>query len=171
MATTALIIGAVVAVVAAGVGAYAAHEQAQAQKEATDYNAKVARNQALLAQYAADQRAKQAADRHRRLLSAQRVAAGVSGITTEGSPLAVMMDTAAEAAYQENLIRYGGQQQSEGFLAEASLQGFYGQQALKTGQINVGRSLLSGASGVAGAYGQYQQQNSLGGSMPTQAAG
>jgi hypothetical protein len=163
MATTALIIGAVAAVVAAGVGAYAAHEQAQAQQEATKYNAKVARNQALLAQYAADQRAKQAADRHRRILAAQRVAAGVSGITTEGSPLAVMMDTAAEAAYQENLIRYGGQQQSEGFLAEANLQTFYGQQAVRTGNLNVGRSLLSGASGVAASYNQ-SRASSLGAS-------
>jgi hypothetical protein len=156
MALAVAIIGAAVAIVSAGVGAYAASEQAASQRKAAEYNAKVSRNQALLAEYAADQRAKQARDRHRRVLAAQRVAVGASGITTEGSPLAVMMDTAAEAAYQENLIRYGGQQQSEGFLAEAGLQGFYGEQATRAGYLNVGRSLLTGASGVAGAYGQYQ---------------
>lgn len=152
----AAIVGAAVAVVGAGVSAYAASEQAAAQKKATQFNEKQARNQMLLASYAADQRAKQAADRHRRVMAAQRVATGASGITTEGSPLVVMMDTAAEAAYQEGLIRYGGQQQTEGYLAEARLQGFYGDQATKAGYFNAGRSLLSGASAVAGAYGQHR---------------
>lgn len=154
------IIGVAVAVVGAGVSAYAASEQAAAQKKASQFNEKVSRNQALLATYAADQRAKQAADKHRRILASQRVAVGASGISTEGSPLTVMMDTAAEAKYQEGLIKYGGQQQTEGYLAEASLQGFYGRQATQAGYLNSGRSLLSGASSVGTAYGAYQKQPS-----------
>ena len=155
MATTALIVGAVAAVVAAGVSAYGTYAQSQAQQEAATFNAKVARNQSMLAQYQADQQAKQAAERHRRQLAAQRVAIGASGITTEGSPLAIMMDSAAEAAYSEGLIRYGGARQSEAFDAAASLQKFYGGQAQQAGYLGVGRSLLSGASSAAGAYGNY----------------
>lgn len=157
---TLAIIGIAVAAVGAGVSAYAASEQAAAQRKAAAFNEKQLKNQALLAQYAADQRAKQAEDRHRRILASQRVAVGLSGITNEGSPLTVMLDTASEAAYQEGLIRYGGQQQSEGFLGEASLQNFYGDQATRMGYLNIGRSLLSGASSATSAYASYKAPSS-----------
>ncbi len=164
------VVGLVVAVAAAATSAYAQHEQAQQQQDAAKYNAKVATNQALQAQYAAEAQAKQREEQTRRRLATQRVAAGASGVTTEGSPLAVMMDSAAQGAYEAGLIRAGGQYQADALFGEAGIQRFYGDSAASAGALRSGTTLLSGAGNAAYGYARLQsnQPSSLGQPMPTQ---
>lgn len=154
---TLAVVGLVVTIAAAAASAYAAYEQGQQQQAAAQYNAKLVRNQALQAQYAAEAQAKQREEHTRRLLASQRVAAGASGVTTEGSPLAVMMDSAAQGAYEAGLIRAGGQYQSDALFGEAGIQRFYGQQAAEAGTLRAGTTLLSGAGSATSAYARYQQ--------------
>lgn len=144
------------AVAGAATTAVAQQQQAQQQQDVAKYNAKIATNQATATQYAADVQAKQRADRTRRLLASQRVAIGASGISTEGSPLAVMMDSAAQGAYEQGLIRYGGNRGAEALQGEAGLQRFYGDQASTAGDFRAGTTLLSGAGQGASAYARYQ---------------
>ena len=173
------IVGIAVTVAAAATSAYAsyaqAEQQAASQKATGKYNAQFAenqaqqaRNEALNAKYAAEVQAKQREDRTRRVLASERVAAGASGITTEGSPLAVMMDQASQGAYEAALIRYGGETQQAGYLnqgnvfdSQAAFSRFGSQfgadQAEQAGVYRAGTTLLSGAASATSQYAQYQR--------------
>ena len=171
------VVGIAVTVAAAATSAYASYESAQqqaaAQKATGKYNAQLAenqaqqaRNEALNAKYAAEVQAKQREDHTRRVLASQRVAAGASGITTEGSPLAVMMDQASQGAYEAALIRYGGETQQAGYLNQGNVfdtQGafarfssdFSASAAEEAGAYRAGTTLLSGVGSAASQYATY----------------
>ncbi len=150
------ITGLVVAIASAATSAYASYAQAQQQQEAAKFNADIARNQAIANQQAAEVQAQQRETQTRRLLASQRAAAGASGITTEGSPLAVMQESAAQGAYEAGLTRAGGAYQAEALFGEAGIQKHYGNQAGAAGPIRAGTTLLSGTGSALNAYAQYK---------------
>jgi len=148
----ALIVGAAVA--AAGT-AYSIYASGQAQEAAAEYGADVAENQAQASRNAAAVDEDIAREKSRRIQAAARAAYGASGVTQdEGSPLLVMMDTAAQSELEVQRIRYGGELATGGYISEATRQRHYGQQAAQAGAIGAGISLLSsGASIGSRAYG------------------
>jgi len=154
------IVGAVAAIVGAVVAAYDTYESGQQQQAASEYNKKVARNQAQAARDAASIQEEAVRDRDRRLLARQRAEVGASGYTAEGSPLSVMLDSAQEAELEALRVRYGGAAQAAGAQSDAQLQSFYGKNASRAGTIGAGTTLLTGAAQAAGAYGRTRQQPS-----------
>jgi argininosuccinate synthase len=146
------IAGTAAAVTGAAVSAYAQYEQGVAQQQAARYNARVLQNQALVASYSAQVQRQQQENRLRRLQATQRTVSGASGVTTEGSPLAVMMDTATQGAYEQALTTYAGEGRSAGYTSGAGLAEFQGRQAATAGAVGAGGSLLTGAGSGVAAY-------------------
>jgi hypothetical protein len=124
----------VIAMIAsAAMGAYSAISQGQAQKKASDYNAKVAENQAAWSEYnarveadqirqqaeiyeynavlseqQAERDAEAAEKRKEKLQSAQAARYGKAGLMMEGTPLEVMSISAMEADRDIESILYQG---------------------------------------------------------------
>lgn len=117
---------------------------ARAQNQQADYNAAVARNNALQAQYSAQYEEERSRDEARRRLSSQF--ASRSGITPDGAPLEVLGAAAAEAELDAQAIRYGGasraraaQQQGDAIVARQ--------------RSAAGKAVLGGATGAFKALG------------------
>src|SRR3989304_4722309 len=112
------------------------HRRAGAAAAAQDYQAKIARNQAIAARQAAAVAAENARERHQRVLAAQRARLGAAGVmSTEGSPLIVQMESAEQAALEEARIRYAGQVQAGGYEAPAILSGYHARSAPAGGEL------------------------------------
>ena len=173
----AAIAGTVSSVAGAGVAAYSAVQQGQAQKQAQDYQAQVARNNATVAaQNAAavqDQATAKAVQDQKAgdlRLSAQRAAVGAAGGSlTSGSAIAVQDATiqntgltTAQDAYQGQLAAYGYRTQQTNYTAQAGLDTAAAENASTAGYVNAGSSLLSGASQIASKWSGWQQQSGWG---------
>lgn len=97
---------------------------------AAQFNAKVATQNAIVSN---EQSADEAALQQRRAyqaLGAERAAYGASGVTTEGSPLAVLASSASAAELDRQTVLYKGRLKAQGLLAEASADRVQGQSAL-----------------------------------------
>lgn len=139
-----------VAAVGAGVSAYSAVQQGNAAKSAADYNAAVARNNALQAQQVAAGNEAAAARKAQFLLGQQKAAAGASGVDpNSGSPLSLMTDTAQQTTLDALKIRYGGQTNSAAYGNSAVLDVYQGGQAASAGALNAAGTIL-GTAGRAG---------------------
>jgi len=88
---------------------------------------------------AAQQRALDTEKQHRRIIATQEASYGASGLTMEGSPLLVQMESLKESEEQLRRIREGGEL-TAGALEER------GSEAKTSGYVKAGGSLLSGAS-------------------------
>ena len=144
----------VAAVVAAAASAYATYQSGQQQAKGFRYQAQQQENQAQAARNAAAVQEAQSRERNKRIMALARARAGASGVvSTEGSPLLVMLENARQAELEAQLIRYGGEIQA-GFLeGESRLSTFRGRNARRAGNIGAGTTLLSG---VANAYAGYK---------------
>lgn len=140
------------AVASAVVGTYSAIQQGNAAADAAEYNAKVAENAGIAARQQADYEEKQARQKRDRLLSAQRVATAASGLDLEGSPLALMEDTAVEAELDALNIRRAGSVDEARARSQAAADRMEGRARQQAGYLNAGASLLNGVSKVAGLY-------------------
>ena len=78
---------------------------------------------------------------HRRILAIQRAQYGASGITMEGSPLLVQMESLRESEEQLRRIREGG-------AFEAEVHEEAGEEALESGYIKAGQAGLAGTTSV-----------------------
>lgn len=148
----AAIIGAVAAAAGAAMSAagtiVAGHQQAEAARQQAEFADQEAQ-QAQIAGAAAEETTR---EKGQRMLAAQRAIIGGSGVTSEGTPLMTLMDTAASAELDALRARYTGEVQAYGSEAQAALlrkrAGQYGTAAA----IGAGSTLLTGAGRIANAY-------------------
>jgi len=159
-----LALAAIATVLSAGTTAYSSYQQGQAQQSMSSYNALIARQNADLAlqkQELQKMQTKITEQRERekteRFISEQRALYGKGGVTTEGSPLLVMADTAAQGEVEALAIRYAGSMeeaniiaQGSGYRQDAELARMRGGAASKAGSIGAGSALLTGVSQFAG---------------------
>ena len=147
-----LVSAAVTAVGAIQQGEAQAQSQ-RAQAQANEYNATVARNNAQVASDQANVK-EEAQRRHFALLQGQAVA-GVaqSGTGFDGSNADVLKQNAINNELDALTIRYEGQNQSKGLLAQAQLDTYnagvnrMNASAAETGgYLNAGANILSGAA-------------------------
>lgn len=137
-----------VPVVMGVVSAVGAVSQAASARSAANYNAQVAeRNATVARQQAAVNEQAQRRDAYR-ALGRMRAGYGAAGVATEGTPLDVLENSAAEAELDALNIRYKGQLASMGYGEEANLQRSRGKSAMTAGVFKAGTALL----GAGGAY-------------------
>lgn len=119
---------------------------ANQQKKMADYNAAVSENNAEMAENKAAYDAKMHNQEVRRILATQRGLYGKSGVdSSSGSPLLVMNDTVKQGAMDALAIRYGGDIAAAQQRSQANLYKMQGNNAMMSGGISAGTSLLSGA--------------------------
>ena len=146
----ALSVGGVIADVAivGGLG-LAAAGQAQAAKQqeaANKFNAQVQAEQAKQEEFVAQQEAGILSERGRKLRAAQRTQFAKSGVGITGTPLLVFEQTASDIAQDVAQTRFGGQRRADFFRSQSSLSLFQAGSARRAGPINVGTTLLTGAT-------------------------
>ena len=148
-------VGAIVAIIGAGVSAYSQIRQGQQAEAVGRYNARVAEQQATSARQAAAADAETKRRQFDRILGGQRARYGASGVIgSEGSPLLVMMQSEEEAALDVARVRAGGAAQAYGLEAEARLQRFGGRQARRQSYLAATGTFLQGLGTAAGTYGK-----------------
>lgn len=140
----------VLSAVGSVVSAAGALKSGASARAAGDYNAKVQENQAIAARQQAEIEAARHEKRIALLSSGQRSAYAGAGVTSEGSPILVMADTAAEGEYDAQLIRYGGEVKAVQHYAQAALDRQQGRAAQVGGYFTAGGQLLKGAGGLKG---------------------
>lgn len=125
-------VGGVLGAVGTAVSVVGALSQGKAESSAAQFNADAARRESESRENA--QRAQA-----QRQLGAIRAGVSKSGATMEGTPLAVLSESAANAEIDALNTRYSGQR-------EAALYEARGRNARTAGYMRAGTSLLTGAS-------------------------
>lgn len=144
------IIGLVMSMVSAIGGAMAAKDAGEAQKNATEYNAKVMEAQAQSEREAATFEETRQREQAAKMRARQRVAYLASGVDlSEGTPLEVLGAQAGEMEMDAMAIRYNGEVKARQSESQAGIYRVQGQQAQKAGMINAGSSLLTGFGSAA----------------------
>ena len=133
-------------------GAAGSIQQGQAEQEAADYNADVARQSAQASLDKADYDETIHREKVRKLLSSQRAAYGAAGVDMAGSPLLVLEDTAAQGELDAKAIRYGGEVEAKQKLSQAEIYELTGKNAKTASYYKAGTSLLSGGASMAKQY-------------------
>lgn len=124
---------------------------AQAQANASYYNAAVAQNNANAAMQAAYANKAQQDKVNRARLEMVRSKYLASGIELEGTPLLVLSDTATQGALDSEKILYQGKTQQANYINQANIAQYQGDTALSLGQSQSSGTLLGGVfSGVSG---------------------
>ena len=147
-----IITGLVIAGIGVVVGSVGAVVSADASRKAANYNADVAEANAVAIKNQNEANEKAHREQIKKILSTQRALYGRSGVTMEGSPLLVQMDTVEQGELDALAIRYGGDVAAAKERSMANLYKMQGQQASTMGAINAGTTLLSGASSAYKTY-------------------
>lgn len=132
-------------------------QQAKAEKEVADYNAEVLESQAKAVEKKTTFDEDLHRDRVRKILSSQRAQYGSRGIDITGTPLLVQLDTAERGELDALAIRYGGDVEAALTRSQANLVKMGGRNRRVASYYGAGRTLLSGASSLAGTYSDYEQ--------------
>lgn len=146
---TALLIASTVgSLLGTGVSVYGQRQAASAADATAKYNAKLQTQQAMQTGLVAAENARRKTRENARIIGAQRAAIGASGLSMEGTPLAVLGETAMTLQRDILDIGFDAANQSRQLQAAAKLSLYEGKSqssALKLG------SLATGLSGVSSA--------------------
>jgi len=138
-------IAATAAVASAGIGAAGAIHQGKATQAAAEFNAATLTQQAAREKEIAELQANQFSQAQQRLRSGMLAKRVASGVQITGSPLLVDEDAVDEIAFNEALIRAGGEVKATRLQQQADLERFSGGSARISGMFRAGGSLLQGA--------------------------
>lgn len=140
------------AAASAAAGASAAIVQSRRAAATSDYNADVSDQQAELAKRAGETAEADTREQTARVRALQRAQLSDSNITGEGTPLLLLLDSAAESEVEAQRARYTGQVAEQGSRANSNLARWQSSQAIQGGMIGAGTSLLTGAAQAGSAY-------------------
>lgn len=130
-----------------GAAAFGSVMQGEAQAQASEYNAAVARQNAVIAQQQGAA-AVQAQQRDAaRKIGSMVANYGASGVQTDsGSPLDVLADSAAMATLDSLTLKYNAALKAAGYQSQATLDNMQAETASTSGVLNAGASALKGYS-------------------------
>jgi len=124
---------------------------AQAQANASYYNAAVAQQNANATMQAAYADKQQQDRKNRAQLETVRSKYLASGIELEGTPLMVLAEENAQMALESDKILHQGKVRANNYMNEANMSRYQGDVALSAGQSQSSGTLLGGIfSGVSG---------------------
>lgn len=145
-----------VSAVATGIGTYMSvqgQRAAAAQAESTaKYNARIQRDQAMQENAAAAENARRKARENARIIGRQRAIIAQSGLAMEGTPLAVLGETASMLQRDILDMGYDAQNKVNSLQAGANMSLWQGKNqasALRTQSLTTG---LAGVAGMANGY-------------------
>jgi hypothetical protein len=139
-------------VAAAGASAYASYAQGQQQQDIAKYQGKLQQNQAAATEAQAQSASDTLREQDRRVMAQQRAIVGGEGLSTEGSPLMILLDSSEQAQLEQQRVKYGGSLQAAGFQNQAKLLTYEGAQYARAGGITTGTTLITGAASAVGNY-------------------
>jgi len=166
------VIAAIAGTATAAYGQYqqgqAADARGRAEKDWHNYNAEISRRQAKEAEQKALADARLHSKRTRAIQAKLRAGYGASGVSmSDGSPLAVLEQSAVDAELDRLLILREGLLQSQGYESQAALDvgagsmaRLRGRNAKRSARWQAGATLLSGASstyGIGREYGMWDK--------------
>ena len=144
---------------------YGAYSGGQVQQQGAYYNAGVMQQRGQIAIAQAGERAAIQQTITGRSLGEQKAQAGASGVdANQGSPLAVMADTASQGELQRQLLLYQGQMENFADQQQAQLDIASGNAAATAGTNSAVGTLLTGGAKVA--YGASQLYGGRAGTVP-----
>lgn len=128
--------------------AYAAQENAKAQRDADFFNAGIAEQEAVVSR----RQAEQSAELNRRdgvkTIGSMRANFGASGLTG-GNEFDVLEESAGRAELDRQTILYQGELKARGYQNTATLDRFSGRNAIVQGNFQSASAILTGASNAA----------------------
>lgn len=142
-------IATVATVVGTGISAYGTYESMQQQADMTDYNAALADAEAKQVQAETREKATRARRENDRFKSKQRAAFAKSGITSTGTPLEVMSQTAADLELGVLDLAYQGETKRRALLNKASINKYQAGSLKDAAPIATAGVLLGGATSIA----------------------
>jgi hypothetical protein len=135
------------------VSAYGQYQQGQQQAQAAEYNAAVARQQAEASREAGKLEAARIRKQKERLTGRQRAMYAKAGVTMEGSPMEVMLDSATDAEMDALITEYNYETQARQAGSQASMSQWRAGVYERTGTQRAGATLLQGVSTAYGGFG------------------
>ncbi|OGT79396.1 MAG: hypothetical protein A3J35_04355 [Gammaproteobacteria bacterium RIFCSPLOWO2_02_FULL_52_10] len=126
--------------------------QGQSQAASSDYNAAVARNNAVYARQVAAENERRQRILTRKTIGGARAGYGASGVTLEGTPLDVPRESAANAELDALTIRHQGELAARGYENTATLDTFAASGARTGGYISAADELLTGGAKLYNNY-------------------
>lgn len=132
--------------VSTGLGVYSAVQSGAAQKDAAEFNAAVARNDAIAAQQQAASESRQLSRRNRLRAATRRARFAASGIELSGSAEDVMFDSAVQDELDRQNAIYRGELRARRSKAEAGLQEAMGRNAVTSSYLNAAGTFFGGVS-------------------------
>lgn len=161
--TTATLLIAGLALSAAGTGAtiYAQQEAASAQKDAANYDAQVAANNALQAQQASDYEATRIRDKNRRLLASSVAATAKNGIQLSGSSQDVLYDSSVQGELDAMAALYTGKVSANAQEAQARLSRMKSASIGASQGINAAGTALGGVGSGLAQYGSFKARKAI----------
>lgn len=118
--------------------------QASQQKQAAKYNQKVAENQAIASRQEAAANADMQRRRAAKQIGSMQASYAASGVSTEGSPLEVLEESARNAELDRLSILWGGETRAQGYEATARLEKSRGSNAMASGLLSAAGSAFKG---------------------------
>lgn len=152
--------GTEVLIAATAVQAYSSIRQGQAAKEAGEYNARQAEEAAAQTREQMIQDERQLRAMARKHIGETRASYGAGGVTMEGSPMAVLEESAANAEADAQAIKRGGMARASAYERDAAMSRRSGSNAETTGYFGAAGSLLQGASKYYEQYGGASKKKS-----------
>lgn len=140
-----------IALAAAAVGALGAIRQGKADEAAANFEADQLRQQGERDREIATQESADFRNAEARRQASFRARLGGSGVTLEGTPLAVLSDLAAETEFQALRIEAGGNLAANRAGNQANLRRFEGRASNEAAKTRAGTTLLTAAS--TGSFG------------------
>lgn len=131
-------------VAGAGLSAFGAIQSGQAQAAGMEAQARLNERQSLIEQQSAAFDAQRERENAQRIMARQRAGYLASGVALEGSPTAVIEDTATEAALDIAAIQYGGNLRASNYQAQAGIDRMNARSARTAGFLSGATSLASG---------------------------
>lgn len=131
---------------------YARYSQAMAEKQELEYNAAVARNQALMARYSTEIAVQQHKKAIFDIIGESRAAIAASGLQESGSPLEILLETAREGEHEMRLIEYEGRLRALGLRDEADMLENRAKTAMTIGRAAAVGTALSSAGSTQYSY-------------------
>ena len=118
---------------------------ANAQAAAGKYNAQLAERNATLARQTGEMQADQQRRQAEQVLGGMRANYAANGVALEGSPLELLAQSASNAEYDNQMIRYQAGLKAAGLQGEAALDRMGAKSAKEAGYISAAGTLMRAA--------------------------